>query len=118
MLSNPTSQTVNYPLKEEYQHLTFIEYGGRPVMYFYSKFGEDRNWMGDLDLHCANDADIERSEEAIKKAYDESVKLKDLQYEFMDNHEKLSEGVYRTTYSDGTVITVDYNKETYTVAKK
>ena len=65
-----------------------------------------------------NDADIERSVEAIKKAYDEYEKLKDLQYEFMDNHEKLSEGVYRTTYSDGTVITVDYNKETYTVAKK
>ena len=45
VLSNPTSQTVNYPVKEEYQHLKFLEYGGRPVMYFYSKFGADRNWM-------------------------------------------------------------------------
>ena len=117
ILSNPTSQTVNYPVKEEYQHLKFLEYGGRPVMYFYSKFGADRNWMGDLDLHCADDADIERAVDAIKVAYDEYEKYKHLQYEFMENHEKLAEGVYRTTYSDGTVFTVDYNRETYTVTK-
>ena len=35
----------------------------------------------------------------------------------MENHEKLADGVYRTTYSDGTVFTVDYNRETYTVTK-
>ena len=86
-------------------------------MYFYSKFGADRNWMGDLDLHCADDADIERAVDAIKVAYDEYEKYKHLQYEFMENHEKLAEGVYRTTYSDGTVFTVDYNRETYTVTK-
>ena len=117
VLSNPTSQTVNYPIKEEYQHLKFIEYGGRPVMYFNSKFGADRNWMGDLDLFCANDADIERSVDALKTAYDEYEKFKHLQYEFMENHEKLSEGVYRTTYSDGTIITVDYNACSYSVEK-
>lgn len=118
ILSNPTSQTINYPVKEEYQHLKFIEYGGRPLLYFNSKFGEDRNWMGDLDLHCSDDAEIERSVNAIKTAYDEYEQLKHLQYEFMEAHEKVSDGVYRTTYSDGTVITVDYNKEAYTVEKK
>ena len=55
--------------------------------------------------------------DAIKVAYDEYEKYKHLQYEFMENHEKLAEGVYRTTYSDGTVFTVDYNRETYTVTK-
>lgn len=117
ILSNATSQTINYPVKEEYQHLKFIEYGGRPVMYFYSKFGERQNWMGDDDLHCANDEELDRATDAIKKAYDEYEALKHLQYEFIDNHEKLAEGVFRTTYSDGTAVTVDYNKETYTVLK-
>lgn len=117
VLSNPTSQTVNYPVKEEYQHLKFLEYGGRPVMYFYSKFGDLHNWMGDDDLHCSTDAEIDSATDAIKKAYDEYEALKHLQYEFMDNHEKLGEGIYRTTFSDGTAITVDYNSETYSIAK-
>ncbi len=117
ILSNPTSQTINYPIKEEYQHLKFIEYGGRPLMYFNSKFGADRNWMGDLDLHCGNEKQIDIATDALKKAYDEYETLKSLQFEFMENHEKLSEGVYRTTYSDGTVITVDYNTEKYTISK-
>lgn len=117
IVSNPTSQTINYPVKEEYQHLKFIEYGGRPLMYFNSKFGERQNWMGDDDLHCRNDEDIDMATDALKRAYDEYVPLRYLQYEFMDNHEKLSEGVYRTTYSDGTVITVDYNNESYKVEK-
>lgn len=117
ILSNPTSQTINYPIKEEYQHLKFIEYGGRPLMYFNSKFGADRNWMGDLDLHCGNDEQIDIATDALKKAYDEYETLKSLQFEFMENHEKLSEGVYRTTYSDGTVITVDYNTEKYIISK-
>ena len=55
--------------------------------------------------------------DALKAAYDEYERLKWLQYEFMENHEKLGEGVYRVTYSDGTRITVDYNREDYTVEK-
>lgn len=117
VLSNPTSQTINYPVKEEAQHLKFLEYGGRPVMYYYSKFGEKHNWMGDLDLHCATDEDIEKSVDAIKIAYDEYEELKHLQYEFMDNHEKLGDGIYRTTFSDGTKITVDYSNDSYKIEK-
>ncbi len=115
VLSNPTSQTINYPIKEEYQRLKFHEYGGRPVMYFCSKFGEEKNWMGDLDLHAYTDEDIERAANAIKVAYDEYEKYKHLQYEFMDEHKKLSCGVYRTTYSNGTTVTVDYNNETFEI---
>lgn len=117
VMSNPTSQTVNYPVKDKYQHLKFIEYGGRPVMYFYSKFGENHNWMGDQDLHCGSDEEIDAAVDAIKTAYDEYEQLKYLQYEFMEKHEKLSKDRYRVTYSDGTVITVDYAKGNYTVQK-
>ncbi|MBQ5808528.1 MAG: hypothetical protein IIW21_02085 [Clostridia bacterium] len=115
VLSNATSQTINYTIKEEYQHLKYLEYGARPVMYFHSNFGADRNWMGDIDLLCNNDENIEKAAKAIKKAYDEFETLKHLQYEFMEDHVKIEDGVYRTTYSDGTTVTVNYNDLTYDI---
>lgn len=115
VLSNPNAHTVNYPLKGAKEHLRFIEYGGRPLMYLYSKFGERKNWMGDLDLRCETEADIPVCVTAIRKAWDDYVPLHHLQYEFMENHEKCADGVYRTTYSDGTQITVDYQNRRYTV---
>ena len=117
VLSNPNSATVNYTLKGSAEHLRFIEYGGRPLLYLYSKFGEHKNWMGDIDLRCETEADAPECVSAIKKAWDEYLDLRDLQYEFMDNHEKLDAHRYRTTYSDGTCITVDYEKNTYTVRR-
>jgi hypothetical protein len=117
VMSNATSQTVNYPIKSAYENLKLIEWGGRPLLYINSKFGEDRNWMGDLDLHCNSDEEIEKSAEAVKKAFDEYEQLKHLQYEFMENHEKVADGVFKVTYSDGTVITVDYNVGSYTITK-
>ena len=117
VLSNATSQTVNYPIKEKAQRLKFIEYGGRPLMYFNSKFGATLNWMGDDDLYNQTEEQLDASVDALKAAYDEYERLKWLQYEFMENHEKLGEGIYRVTYSDGTRITVDYNREDYTVEK-
>jgi len=68
-------------------------------------------------LLSRNEEDLDRDVIALKDAHDEYEALKHLQYEFMENHEKIAENVYRTTYSDGTAITVDYNKETYTVDK-
>ena len=112
VMSNVSSQTVNYTAKEPMQRLKFLEYGGRPLMYFHSKFGNDRNWMGDIDLHGDNEETIDQAIEWIKLAADEYEQNKYLQYEFMDNHEKLAENVYRSTFSDGTTVTVDYDRET------
>jgi len=114
VMSNATSKTVNYPIKTKADRLKFIEYGGRPLLYINSKFC-GRDWMGAEDLYSDSDEAIEASVDAIKKASDEYEVLKHLQFEFMENHEKISDGVYRSTYSDGTTITVDYNKETYSV---
>ena len=114
VMSNASSATVNYPIKRTADHLKFIEFGGRPTLYINSKFC-GRDWMGVEDLFCDSDEAIEKSAEAIKFACDEYEKLKHLQYEFMENHEKLEEGIYRVTYSDGTTITVDYNAGTYEV---
>ncbi len=117
IMSNSTSGTVNWPIKEGFQHLKFLEYGGRPLMYFNSKFGEERDWMGKVDLYNKTPEDLETAGEAIKKAYDEYEKYKYLQYEFIENHERLSKKVARTTYSDGTVVTVNYEDDTYRIEK-
>jgi hypothetical protein len=37
-----------------------------------------------------------------------------LQFETMEQHDKLAEGIYCSTYSDGTRVVVNYNKEPYT----
>ncbi len=117
VLSSPSSATVNHTLKGPDARLYFMEFGGRPLMYLFSKFGERKNWMGDIDLRLVDDNDMDSVISALKEAYDEYQPMKYLQYEFMDRHEKLSDGVYAVTYSDGSVITVDYNKKTYTLKK-
>ena len=40
-----------------------------------------------------------------------------LQYEFMEKHERVADGVYAITYSDGSVVTVDYNTKTHSLKK-
>lgn len=116
VMSNASSATVNYPIKTAAEHLKFIEFGGRPTLYINSKFC-GRDWMGVEDLFCDSDEAIEKTVDVIKFACDEYQPLKHLQYEFMENHEKIGDGVYRVTYSDGSVITVDYHAKTYEVSR-
>lgn len=117
VLSNPSSATVNHVLKGSDEHLRFLEYGGRPLLYLYSKFGERKNWMGDIDLRCETLADVPDCVRVIRETWEEFEPLRYLQFEFMEKHEKLSEGVYRVTYSDGTKMTVNYPDRSCTVEK-
>ena len=72
--------------------------------------------MGEEDLLCGTDEQLEDSLDRIKtKLYDEYQKLHELQYALMLRHDKLSEGIYKVTYSNGTEITVNYNTESYEV---
>lgn len=119
VLSNPQSATVNAALnKNPAAMLKTIEYGGRPAIYYYSKFlTNGRDWMGDKDFRMSTPEEVSESVEAAKKTYDIYNELSYLQYEFMEKHEKISNKVYRVTYSDGSEITVDYNKNTYSLKK-
>ncbi len=120
ILYNPSTETVNYGIKDNKTQLKFIEYGGRPVGYINSKYvgeGSCGNWMGEDDLLCATDEQLNESVKVLKRMYDEYKTLQHLVYELMIKHEKLAEGVYAVTYSDNTVITVDYNKNSYEVTK-
>ena len=41
-----------------------------------------------------------------------------LQYEFMEEHKEIAPNVFAVTYSDGSIVTVDYNQKTYTLKKE
>lgn len=119
ILYNPTTECVNYPIKDEKTHLKFIEYGGRPAAYIYSKFveNENENWMGTDDLTCATDKELDDAVEKIGRMYDEYKDICALQYEFIENHEEISDNVFEVTYSDGSKITVDYNDLSYKIKR-
>lgn len=124
IMSNPSAKTVNYPIKSIKEYLKVIEYGGRPTIYLNSKFVNSeqktdqknaRNWMGETDIICRNGVSLDETVNYIKEAYRDCEQLSYLQTEFMEEHTEVSPNVYRVTYSDGTVITVDHNKLTYEV---
>ena len=118
VLSNPFPQTINATLKTRADFLKFIEYGGRPTYYFYSKFTNNGNhWMGVSDPVCGTDTELQESVEKIKVGYRAYEALVSLQTQFMEKHEKVAENVYEVTYSDGTIVRVDYEKEYYEVKR-
>ena len=111
ILSNPSTETVNYPLKSKDRRLKVLEYGGRPTFYFYSKFmtnSSNADWLGKEDMECNTDEQLRNSVAAIRSAYEEYKTKRHLQYEFITKHEKKAEGVYEVTYSDGTVEEINY----------
>ena len=115
VLSNPYTDTMNCTFKTKREVLKSIEYGARPSFYYYSKFYSGNSWMGSVDCTCDNKADMTYSVTKIKEAYELYKKMSGIIYSFMDKHEKLADGVFKTSYSDGTVVTVDYNNETYSI---
>ena len=117
VLYNPSTETVNCTIKSKRDLLKLLQYGGRPTFYFYSKFmnGLNTDWLGREDLICDTDEQLKQSVSKIKEAYDIYKKLYYLQYEFMDDYKKISSNVFETRYSDGTVVTVDYNTMSYMV---
>ena len=98
------STTVNYPLKEKNERLMLYLRGGKPSMYYYSKFrtGGAKNWMGETDLVCGSDEELRESVATVKRALDEYAPLADKQLCFIDRYEIVGNGVEVTHYEDGT----------------
>lgn len=115
ILYNPSTATVNFPIKDKKQMLKLIEYGGRPVIYIHSDFYNNNVWMGKEDLTIRSPEEIKYSVSKIKEAYDLYKQVRHLQTEFMESHEHIAPGRYAITYTDGTAITVDYEQETFEV---
>ena len=98
-------------LKGRASELKAIEFGARPTYYFYANFlSKGQNWMGDQDLECGTDAQLVESVAAIKRSIEPYLKLSHLQYLWMDGHDELAPGLFRTKYSDGSAVYVNYNK--------
>ena len=113
VLINPFCGTVNYTIKDNVKRLKIVEFGGRPIFYFYTNFVEGFRWMGDEDLTCATDDELRKSVASVKKGYDEFRSLSDLQFVFMDEHEYLTPDVTCTTYANGTKVVVNHGAEDY-----
>ena len=111
IMSNPYTTTVNAQIKGRASELKAVEFGGRPSFYFYANFltpGKGKNWMGDVDLTCETDEKLAESVGHIRRAVDDYLKLRHLQFAFMDGHDELAPGVFRTRYSDGSRVYVNY----------
>ena len=85
--------------------------GGKPSMYFYSKFrtGGETNWMGNDDLTCDSEKDLTLSVKNIKSALDEYAPLAENQLYFMTNYEFITETLNKTTFSNGVEIIGNYS---------
>ena len=119
VLATPSSEMVNISLCDRDMQLKFIEYGGRPSMYVYSRFVTESasrgNWMGKDDLRCETDEELDASVNALKAADDLYAPLKRLQFEFIEEHKYLNPTLVRVTYGDGTRLYVNYSLAPITV---
>ena len=106
LLYNPMSTTGNYPIKEKNERLALYLRGGKPSMYYYSKFrtGGAKNWMGETDLICNTEEELRESVACIKRAAEEYAPLADLQLCFIDRYEILDGGIEVAHYENGSRI--------------
>ncbi|MBE7038400.1 MAG: hypothetical protein E7404_05825 [Ruminococcaceae bacterium] len=118
ILYNPCTFALNYTTKGVKNRLKYFEWGGRPLVCYYANFASNNNWMGLEDFICDTDDQLKDSVSKIKIMSEDYDLLKEERYEFMDSHEKIADGVYVTTYSNGTKVTVDYNNETFKIERK
>lgn len=117
ILYNISTETLNYAVKSEKSRLKSIELGGRPLICYYANFANGNNWMGKEDFLCDTDDMLKESVRKAKLMADDYDMLKDERFEFITSHEKISDGIYCTTYSNGTKVLVNYNDGTYTIEK-
>lgn len=114
VLNNPYCATTNYQLKDPLTKMKLVEFGGRPIFYFYSKFRHSgTNWMGEEDLICGTDEELTESVKAIKHGYDEFESMKELQFEFFEEHAEMAPNVFRSLFSNGTQIICNYSEKEF-----
>lgn len=119
VLSTPFRVVWNYTLEDPFYRLKLVEFGGRPMFYFYAKFRHSGNRLfGESDIVCGTDSELTESVKKIKQGYDEFEKLKSLQIEFMDQHEEMDQDVFRTVFSNGTEIISNFRSDPYQYREK
>ena len=71
--------------------------------------------MGEEDLTGTDDESMRRNAAEVKKAYDDYLPLRSLQWDFMNDHEMIDTDVFMTTYSSGRRFAFNYRDEDYEV---
>lgn len=118
VLSTPFRNIMNATANPDPRYqLKLVEFGGRPTFYIHSRFQSDGNIaaMGDRDLRAVTDKELADSVDCIRKGAEEYARRWHLQYEYMEGHEQIADGVFRTTYSDGSSTICNYNDKPVTV---
>jgi len=112
VLYNPTSPTVNYPIKTPKDKLTFYMRGGRPSFYFHSKFryGEP-NWMGDIDFVTTDNASMNYATALIAEEAEKYARVADLQLVYMKDYIVYENGVEEAIYCNGKRMIGNFNDE-------
>ena len=111
IVSTPFRTTINCPANPDRRYaLKLAEFGGRPTFYWHSWFvtGKPPS-MGTWDLEATTDEKMRQGVKWMKEGHDEYMRRNSLQFAFMDRHEKLADGVFCVTYSNGTKMCVNYN---------
>ena len=108
---NTDCSTVNEAVSSDPEKaLRNLEFGGRPLSYFYSKFtSNNRNWMGEDDCCCAPDEELEFCVKAIAANYQKYCDVRDLQFEFIESYES-SDGISKITYSNGSSLVINHTE--------
>lgn len=110
ILSNPASDTINWSIKSPEVAMKVVEYGARPSYYFYSAFRDDgKNWMGLDDLRCGTDSELKEAVSEIKKGAELLEKMGYLQLEYFNSHKEIAPKVFRSEFSDGSVVICNYS---------
>lgn len=117
ILSNASTDTVNYTIKDQDCKMLYFEYGSRPTFYFYSKFmtGADEFWLGKNDLICDTEENLKFSVSKIKEAYEDYKEIMHLQTEFIEEYSETSKNVFEIVYSDKSKMICDHNLKTVKV---
>lgn len=104
-LYNPSSVTVNHAIKEPNAGVFAALLGGRPTFYYYSRFCTGAvNWMGETDLTCDNQEELEASVRVIRETCDRFRPIAEKQTVFWHSYSASEEGLLWVTYQDGTVV--------------
>lgn len=113
----PSGDTINCTMGDTKKILKLVEYGGRPAIYVYQQFMDMKRggfeFLGKVNPICDTDEDLRETAEVIKKAETLYNALESIRYSAMVNHEKLAEGVFKTTYENGCFTVVNYNATDY-----
>ena len=115
VLYNPVATTVNFTAQPPADRLELSMRGGKPAMYFYSKFRTGKkDWMGENDLTCENQEALTRSVAWIKEALEIYRPFAEKQTVFMRSYEILENGLQIATYEDGSAVCGNFTDQPVT----